>query len=313
MAFCEQAGFPQIFVRDRDASTTVLASRASGTDGQQASTAAIEPDISADGRYVVFRSGAPNLSDDDAQNTDDIFERDLVENTTTLVSRADGATGAAASGDSRSARRCPTTARACSSARAPRTSRRRTTTTATTRFVRDTVTGTTTWVHGAPNQTPAAAERHGRRSPSAATAATSSSPAPRPCCGVQETGSFGDVFRRDLGGPPPPPPLPSASIGADQAVDEGGSGAVTPVGFTVTLSAPDARAIQLDWRTVANTATAGSDFRAASGQVTFAPGQTQAFISVDVLGDTADEPRRDVLRRALEPGQRHARPRPPRP
>src|SRR4051794_5283223 len=96
VAFSGQGGTSQVWVRDRDANTTTLASRASGADGAQASTAAIEPDISGNGRFVVFRSAAPNLSDDDAQNTDDIFERDLVANTTTLVSRADGATGAAA-------------------------------------------------------------------------------------------------------------------------------------------------------------------------------------------------------------------------
>jgi len=101
-----------------------------------------------------------------------------------------------------------------------------------------------------------------------------------------ETGGFGDVFRRDLGAPPPPPPPPSVSIGADQSALEG----IANHTFEVTLSAADARAIAVDWRTADGTATAGEDYRAASGQVTFAPGQTTAFISVDVLNDSVREP-----------------------
>jgi Ca2+-binding RTX toxin-like protein len=52
--------------------------------------------VSADGRFVAFSSGASNLHPDDTDGGlagEDVFVRDLQLNTTTLVSRAAGATG----------------------------------------------------------------------------------------------------------------------------------------------------------------------------------------------------------------------------
>jgi hypothetical protein len=46
----------------------------------------------------------------------------------------------------------------------------------------------------------------------------------------------------------------------------------------------------VDYATVDETAVAGSDYTAASGSLTFAPGETERFVSVDVTGDLADEP-----------------------
>src|SRR5215213_6411014 len=50
------------------------------------------PAVSADGRFVAFQSNATNLPND-ADATTDVFVRDLQQNTTTLVSRANGANG----------------------------------------------------------------------------------------------------------------------------------------------------------------------------------------------------------------------------
>ena len=88
-----------IFVRDLQANTTTLVSRASGASGAAADLWSVTPSISADGRYVAFESVAHNLSpvDHDLAN---IFVRDLQTNTTTLVSRASGVSGAAADGGS---------------------------------------------------------------------------------------------------------------------------------------------------------------------------------------------------------------------
>src|SRR6185437_1803254 len=59
--------------------------------------------------------------------------------------------------------------------------------------------------------------------------------------------------------------------------------------FTVTLSRPSATAITLPYTTVDGTATAGEDYTATSGRLTFAPGQTTATVNVPVSGDTKVE------------------------
>jgi hypothetical protein len=89
------------------------------------------------------------------------------------------------------------------------------------------------------------------------------------------------------------PPAPSLRIG-DVAVKEGntGTGAAT---FTVTLSAASAQPITIAYATGNGTATAGSDYQAASGTLTFVPGQTSKTISVPVNGDRTAEPNETFL------------------
>jgi Tol biopolymer transport system component len=86
--------FRDVFVRDLQAQTTTLVSRAAGTSGAKGNSHSFDPAISADGRVVAFRSDASNLDPDDGDTDADVFARDLVANTTTLVSRAAGAAGA---------------------------------------------------------------------------------------------------------------------------------------------------------------------------------------------------------------------------
>ena len=83
-----------IFVRDLQTNTTTFVSRATGAAGTAGASFSAEPSISADGRLVAFASAADNLSDDDDQFVD-VFVRDLRAHTTTLVSRASDANGAA--------------------------------------------------------------------------------------------------------------------------------------------------------------------------------------------------------------------------
>lgn len=90
----------------------------------------------------------------------------------------------------------------------------------------------------------------------------------------------------DLGGDPAPV-LPTLSI-ADATVAEGNSGA-SDLAFTVTLSAAAASPVTVAYATGNGTATAGSDYTAASGTLTFAPGETSKIVHVAVLGDTAVE------------------------
>ena len=94
-------GRQEVFVRDMKTGATSLVSRQSGAAGAVADGAASEPTISADGRYVAFRSGAENLSAEDAA-VSDIFVRDTATATTLLVSRASAPGSAAANGESTS-------------------------------------------------------------------------------------------------------------------------------------------------------------------------------------------------------------------
>lgn len=89
-----------VYVRDLVTNTTTLVDRATGTPGAKANTGSRNPEPSADGRYVAFDSLATNLSPDDPDTTQDIYVRDLQANTTTLVSRATGASGAKGNGAS---------------------------------------------------------------------------------------------------------------------------------------------------------------------------------------------------------------------
>jgi Ca2+-binding RTX toxin-like protein len=75
-----------IFVRDLSTNTTTLVSVSSSGDRGNGYSSASLTSISADGRFVVFESDATNLVPGDTNNERDIFVRDLLTNTTTLVS-----------------------------------------------------------------------------------------------------------------------------------------------------------------------------------------------------------------------------------
>src|SRR2546426_4716199 len=76
-----------VFVRDRTLGKTILVSvnRDGTRSGNGASLAA---SISADGRFVALESSASDLVANDTNNAADVFVRDLVAGTTTLVSVA---------------------------------------------------------------------------------------------------------------------------------------------------------------------------------------------------------------------------------
>jgi subtilisin family serine protease len=72
------------------------------------------------------------------------------------------------------------------------------------------------------------------------------------------------------------------------SVIEGNSG-TSQLAFTVTLSAAATSTVTVNYATGAGTATAGVDYVAQSGLLTFAPGEVTKTILVDVIGDTAFE------------------------
>src|SRR5262249_36047319 len=89
----------------------------------------------------------------------------------------------------------------------------------------------------------------------------------------------------------------------DVAVTEGDSGSVD-LTFTVTLSAASGRSVSVNYATADGTATAGPDYTAAAGSLTFTPAETTKPVVDVVLGDTRDEIDETRLRNL--PGPVHA-------
>ncbi len=69
---------------------------------------------------------------------------------------------------------------------------------------------------------------------------------------------------------------------------EGDSGATTLV-FTVGLEKPSALPVTVNYASADGTASAGSDYTALTGTLTFTPGETSQNITIDVHGDTTHE------------------------
>jgi hypothetical protein len=83
--------------------------------------------------------------------------------------------------------------------------------------------------------------------------------------------------------------VPTVSLSVnDVSVTEGNSG-LTPAVVTVTLSAPTAKTVKVNYLALSGTAGAGNDFQGAANTLTFAPGQTVQTITVNVVGDTLFE------------------------
>ena len=73
------------------------------------------------------------------------------------------------------------------------------------------------------------------------------------------------------------------SLAAAEAVEG------SPLAFPVTLSHASAESVEVAWSTADGSATAGEDYTAASGSVTFAPGETEKTLTVATVGDALDE------------------------
>ena len=82
-------------------------------------------------------------------------------------------------------------------------------------------------------------------------------------------------------------PPPSVSIG-DATVTEGNGGQAAA--FSVTLSTHSGKPVSLSFETADGTATAGSDYQALSGVLTFNPGVMTMTIAIPIIGDLLVEP-----------------------
>jgi hypothetical protein len=82
----------------------------------------------------------------------------------------------------------------------------------------------------------------------------------------------------------PDPEEPAVLAVADASISEGDRGTST-VTVPVTLSSASSQAITVSYRTVDGTAKAKADYNAASGTLTFQPGETSRTISIAIQGD----------------------------
>ncbi|MDB9426649.1 putative Ig domain-containing protein [Microcystis aeruginosa CS-564/01] len=97
------------------------------------------------------------------------------------------------------------------------------------------------------------------------------------------------VFRFSFGEPTGEPiQLPSLSI-ENTTVTEGDTGTQS-ANFTVRLSAPANTTVTAQFTTKDGTAQVGTDYESSTGILTFAPGEVEKKITVDVKGDTISEP-----------------------
>ena len=81
--------------------------------------------------------------------------------------------------------------------------------------------------------------------------------------------------------------ISSLSIDNDSVGENNTS--TSTVSFTVSLSTASSKTVTVNWATANSTATAAVDYTAASGTLTYTPGQTSKTVTVTVLGDTIDE------------------------
>ena len=95
-------------------------------------------------------------------------------------------------------------------------------------------------------------------------------------------------------------PLPTLSID-DVSVVEGDAGTTT-LGYTVSLSVPSGRAVNVTATTANGTATQPADYVSRTQNVAFAPGTTTQAFAVTVNGDLLDENDETVLVNLTSPG-----------
>jgi hypothetical protein len=100
--------------------------------------------------------------------------------------------------------------------------------------------------------------------------------------------SVNDLVDIGSDGPPLPPPPPTLNI-QDREVREGNRG-TTRLTLTLTLSRSSSNVVTVSYSTANGTALANKDYLAASGVLTFQPGQTSRTITVFIRTDRKREP-----------------------
>ncbi len=94
--------------------------------------------------------------------------------------------------------------------------------------------------------------------------------------------------------------MPTAFAGPYLVVNEGSTGTTQAV-FSILIGRASDKPITVRYSTLDGTATSPQDFEAASGEATFAPGQTVVNVSVAVRADTAPEFQENFFLRVSAP------------
>ena len=266
-----------IYVKDLTTGNITLASTAdAGTKGNSHSTSAT---ISADGGRVAFLSYATNLDPGDTDPFTDIYVKDLTTGNLTLASTGSG--GVKGSGDSSSPTISADGGRVAFRSEATNLDPGDTDPLSDI-YVKDLTTGNLTLASTSSGEVKGNGES---LLPSLSadgtkvafqSGATNLDPA--------DTEPFFDVYVKEL----LVVPAPGLSID-DVTVTEGDSGTSVAT-FTISLSSPATNAVTVTFGTRDGTATAGDDYTAASGTVSFAPGESHRSVAVQIVGDTLDEP-----------------------
>lgn len=87
---------------------------------------------------------------------------------------------------------------------------------------------------------------------------------------------------------PPTPAVPAISVG-NATVDPEGDSGTKQATFTVSLSTATTVTVSVAYATADGTASAPADYAAATGALSFDPGQTSKTVSINVAGDTLVE------------------------
>ncbi|MGI0483129.1 Calx-beta domain-containing protein, partial [Geminocystis sp. CENA526] len=94
--------------------------------------------------------------------------------------------------------------------------------------------------------------------------------------------------------------IPQINLSGNQTVVEGFTSPQNVL-YTVTLSEPGNQNVSVQYSTANGTATAGADYTATNGTLTFLPGEITKTISIPILNDSINEPNETFTLRLTNP------------
>lgn len=263
-------GTVDVFVRDLTTNQlTYVNVSSNGTKGNKFSSYS---SLSADGTKVSFISSSTNLVPGGANNSAQVYVRDLK---TGITKRASvDSNGIQGEGDSVTSSLSADGSRVVFSSDANNLVQGDDT--GRDVFVHDMRTGLTVKVNVAPDGGPANSEAgfaslNGNGTKVAYTTWASN-------LVKSDTNNQPDVFVSDV-----------SALSISDATNTEGDNVNKNVVFTLTLSQPSLQRITVAYHTVNSTASAGKDYDAISGTLTFEAGQTTKNLSVPISGDTLAE------------------------